>query len=101
MHHVSDGYNFISAHADAQGKIVTRVLLNKNTYTDSLQQSPYFAGIICASMVWVAYGWVTRLVHRACIWQLNNSLALTAVCRDSITRLHTFIVCIDDGPLRI
>ncbi|KAF6750426.1 hypothetical protein DFP72DRAFT_911142 [Ephemerocybe angulata] len=44
--------------------IVTRVLLNKNTYTDSVSQTPYFAGIITASLIWVVYAWVTRLLHR-------------------------------------
>ncbi|KAH9932845.1 palmitoyltransferase AKR1 [Amylocystis lapponica] len=44
--------------------IVTRVLLDKTNYTDSVTQSPYFAGIITASMVWVAYGWISRLVHQ-------------------------------------
>ncbi|KAF6750423.1 ankyrin repeat-containing domain protein [Ephemerocybe angulata] len=45
--------------------IVTRVLLNKNTYTDSVSQTPYFAGIITASLIWVVYSWVTRLLHQA------------------------------------
>ncbi|KII90100.1 hypothetical protein PLICRDRAFT_579390 [Plicaturopsis crispa FD-325 SS-3] len=44
--------------------IVTRVLLDKATYTDSVNQSPYFAGIILGSMVWVAYCWATRLVNQ-------------------------------------
>ncbi|KAJ6626002.1 hypothetical protein B0H10DRAFT_569190 [Mycena sp. CBHHK59/15] len=44
--------------------IVTRVLLNKSSYTDSVNQTPYFAGIICGSMVWVLYCWFTRLVHQ-------------------------------------
>ncbi|CAL1698532.1 unnamed protein product [Somion occarium] len=44
--------------------IVTRVLLDKANYTDSVTQSPYFAGIIAASMVWVGYAWVSRLVHQ-------------------------------------
>ncbi|KAJ8474337.1 hypothetical protein ONZ45_g15983 [Pleurotus djamor] len=44
--------------------IVTRVLLNKNTYTDSVQQTPYFAGIIAGSIIWVAYCWISRLVHQ-------------------------------------
>ncbi|KAF4568281.1 palmitoyltransferase akr1 [Pleurotus pulmonarius] len=44
--------------------IVTRVLLNKNTYTDSVQQTPYFAGIIAGSMIWVLYCWVTRLLNQ-------------------------------------
>ncbi|KAF8900466.1 ankyrin repeat-containing domain protein [Gymnopilus junonius] len=42
--------------------IVTRVLLNKNTYTDSVSQTPYFAGIITGSLIWVIYCWVTRLL---------------------------------------
>jgi palmitoyltransferase ZDHHC13/17 len=45
-------------------QVVTRVLLNKSTYTDSVNQSPYFAGIIFGSMVWVIFCWATRLVHR-------------------------------------
>ncbi|KAJ7161092.1 hypothetical protein C8R46DRAFT_904856 [Mycena filopes] len=45
--------------------IVTRVLLNKSSYTDSVNQTPYFAGIISGSIVWVVYCWATRLIHRA------------------------------------
>ena len=45
-------------------QIVTRGLLDKSNYTDSVTASPYFAGIISASMVWVGYAWVTRLLHR-------------------------------------
>ncbi|KAF9555669.1 zf-DHHC-domain-containing protein [Agrocybe pediades] len=45
--------------------IVTRVLLNKSTYTDSVNQTPYFAGIICGSILWVVFCWVTRLVQDA------------------------------------
>ncbi|KAF9049653.1 zf-DHHC-domain-containing protein [Hymenopellis radicata] len=44
--------------------IVTRVLLNNSTYTESVQQTPYFAGIIFASIVWVLYCWFTRLVQQ-------------------------------------
>ncbi|KAF9529899.1 DHHC palmitoyltransferase-domain-containing protein [Crepidotus variabilis] len=43
--------------------IVTRVLLNKATYTDSVNQTPYFAGIICGSMIWVLFCWISRLVQ--------------------------------------
>ncbi|KAF8438462.1 DHHC palmitoyltransferase-domain-containing protein [Boletus edulis BED1] len=46
----------------AMHHIVTRVLLNKDSYTGTVNQSPYFAGVIAGSMLWVAYGWVTRLV---------------------------------------
>src|SRR5258707_5281082 len=46
-------------------QIVTRVLLNRPTYTDSVTASPYFSGIIFGSMVWVAFGWVSRLLQRA------------------------------------
>ncbi|KAI9507933.1 palmitoyltransferase AKR1 [Russula earlei] len=45
--------------------IVTRVLLNRPTYTESVTASPYFAGIIFGSMVWVAFAWVTRLFQQA------------------------------------
>ena len=62
MHHVSSiPYGSISVHLQ-YNKIVTRVLLNKDSYTGTVNQSPYFAGIIAASMLWVGYGWVTRLV---------------------------------------
>ncbi|TFK18935.1 zf-DHHC-domain-containing protein [Coprinopsis marcescibilis] len=44
--------------------IVTRVLLNRATYTDAVTQSPYFAGIITASIIWVVYAWVTRLLQQ-------------------------------------
>ncbi|OBZ74694.1 Palmitoyltransferase AKR1 [Grifola frondosa] len=44
--------------------IVTRVLLDRASYTDTVTQSPYFAGIIAGSMVWVAYAWATRLVRQ-------------------------------------
>ncbi|KZT21327.1 hypothetical protein NEOLEDRAFT_1073718 [Neolentinus lepideus HHB14362 ss-1] len=44
--------------------IVTRVLLNNSSYTDNVAQSPYFAGIITGSMLWVGYCWITRLVHQ-------------------------------------
>ncbi|TCD60700.1 palmitoyltransferase akr1 [Steccherinum ochraceum] len=49
----------------AMHHIVTRVLLDKSNYTDSVTQSPYFAGIIAASMVWVLYAWITRLTRQA------------------------------------
>lgn len=45
-------------------QIVTRVLLNKPTYTESVTTSPYFSGIIFGSMVWVAFAWVSRLLQR-------------------------------------
>ncbi|KAF8265390.1 DHHC palmitoyltransferase-domain-containing protein [Lactarius quietus] len=44
--------------------IVTHVLLNKPTYTESVTASPYFSGIIFGSMVWVAFAWVTRLLQQ-------------------------------------
>ncbi|KAI0274137.1 hypothetical protein BGY98DRAFT_995682 [Russula aff. rugulosa BPL654] len=40
--------------------IVTRVLLNRPTYTESVTASPYFSGIIFGSMVWVGFAWATR-----------------------------------------
>ena len=64
MHHVpsSTSYGLISVHLQ-YNKIVTCVLLNKDSYTGTANQSPYFAGVIAASMLWVGYGWVTRLVR--------------------------------------
>ena len=38
--------------------------MNKATYTDSVNQTPYFAGIISGSMLWVVFCWLTRLVQR-------------------------------------
>ncbi|KAI3614840.1 palmitoyltransferase akr1 [Moniliophthora roreri] len=43
--------------------IVTRVLLNSSTYTESVNQTPYFAGIIFSSVVWVLFCWFTRLLQ--------------------------------------
>ncbi|OJA20991.1 hypothetical protein AZE42_09129, partial [Rhizopogon vesiculosus] len=48
----------------AMHHIVTRVLLNKNTYVGTVNQSPYFSGIIAGSMLWVGYCWITRLVQQ-------------------------------------
>ncbi|THG97426.1 hypothetical protein EW026_g4572 [Hermanssonia centrifuga] len=48
----------------AMHHIVTRILLDKSNYTDSVTQSPYFAGIIFASMVWVGYAWGSRLLRQ-------------------------------------
>ena len=67
MHHVSTNHFFLlrsDSEAFAIPQIVTRVFLDKSNYTDSVTQSPYFAGIIAASMVWVLYAWITRLTHR-------------------------------------
>ncbi|KAG6890142.1 hypothetical protein C0995_011435 [Termitomyces sp. Mi166 len=44
--------------------IVTRVLLNNSTYTESVNTTPYFAGIIFGSMIWVLFCWFTRLVRQ-------------------------------------
>ena len=43
-------------------QIVTRVLLNDVNYTEGVQNTPYFSGIILASLVWVFYAWITRLL---------------------------------------
>ncbi|KAG8879379.1 palmitoyltransferase akr1, partial [Tulasnella sp. 331] len=42
--------------------ITTRVLLNHKNYTENVTASPYFAGIIAASIFWVAEAWLTRLL---------------------------------------
>ena len=59
-----------------RGQIVTRVLLDKSNYTDSVASSPYFAGIITASMIWVTYTWLRRLLPCKCP-HLTLCLALT------------------------
>jgi palmitoyltransferase len=64
MHHVSCYSLKFSISLLIPLQIVTRVLLNKNTYTDSVNSTPYFSGIITASLVWVVYAWVTRLLRR-------------------------------------
>jgi palmitoyltransferase len=38
--------------------------LNKATYTDSVNQTPYFSGIISGSLLWVVFCWITRLLPR-------------------------------------
>ncbi|CAE6460940.1 unnamed protein product [Rhizoctonia solani] len=43
--------------------IISRVLLNHQSYSEPLTGSPYFAGIILGSLVWVTWGWATILVH--------------------------------------
>lgn len=43
--------------------IVTRVLLNHNSYTDTVTHSPYFSGIIFGSMIWIGWAWSTQVVH--------------------------------------
>ncbi|KAG8709674.1 palmitoyltransferase akr1 [Ceratobasidium sp. 394] len=42
--------------------IISRVLLNHKSYSEPLTASPYFAGIILGSLIWVTWGWVTILV---------------------------------------
>ncbi|KAF8647576.1 hypothetical protein AX16_006615 [Volvariella volvacea WC 439] len=44
--------------------IVTRVLLNSSTYSESVNQTPYFAGIITGSVIWVVFCWFSRLVQQ-------------------------------------
>jgi palmitoyltransferase ZDHHC13/17 len=67
MHHVC---RFLVWHILQPGlcafksQIVTRVLLNRASYTDAVVQSPYYAGIIFASLIWAAYCWATRLIQR-------------------------------------
>ena len=74
MHHVrvfkvaSSLLSFINC-----SQIVTRVLLNKPSYTDNVNQTPYFAGIIFGSIIWVVFCWVTRLINR----EHNSSFVCT------------------------
>lgn len=72
--------------------IVTRVLLNNNTYTDSVQQTPYFAGIIFGSMVWVLFSWFTRLVQRMRLVRFVQPKLMFSR-RNAIPRFCTFDFC--------
>lgn len=68
---------------------MTRVLLGKSTYADSasVQQTPYFAGIICASMIWVGYTWLTRLVGTR---ESTIDLRRTEFLADVVNLAHAF-----------
>ncbi|KAF9516731.1 hypothetical protein BS47DRAFT_627934 [Hydnum rufescens UP504] len=46
----------------AMHHVVTRVILNAETYTDSVAKSPYFASIITGSVFWVGEVWLVRLI---------------------------------------
>jgi hypothetical protein len=66
MHHVglqTQGSKIVLMWTLSQ--IVNRVLLNHTSYAENATSSPYFAGIILASMFWVASCWMTKLVHSA------------------------------------
>ncbi|KAI0758863.1 ankyrin repeat-containing domain protein [Fomes fomentarius] len=67
--------------------IVTRVLLDKSNYTDSVTQSPYFSGIITGSMVWVTYAWLSRLINQTESHPfINLTLAITIGLRTRFSR---------------
>lgn len=71
-------------------QIVTRVLLDKSNYTDSVTQSPYFAGIITGSMIWVTYAWVSRLMNRELLvlpGRICNRVDVTTIAE---TQSHPF-----------
>ncbi|KAG6826435.1 hypothetical protein H0H92_015809 [Tricholoma furcatifolium] len=59
--------------------IVTRVLLNNSTYTENVNSTPYFAGIILGSIIWVVYCWFTRLVQQATSHAFTHLLFLLTV----------------------
>ncbi|KZV90969.1 hypothetical protein EXIGLDRAFT_107061 [Exidia glandulosa HHB12029] len=62
--------------------IVTRVLLNHHSYTDTVTHSPYFSGIIFGSMIWIGWAWSTQLVHNYAgyaLWHLAFAICY-ALC---------------------
>ena len=65
------------------------MLLDKSNYTDSVTQSPYFAGIITASMIWVTYAWATRLMNRTsgCIHLSEGDLTVGSQKRSRMRSL--------------
>ena len=74
MHHVYHFLRFVCLDINITFQIVTRVLLNKSTTTESVTMSPYFSGIIFASMVWVAFAWVSKLMQRGFPLSLDRSV---------------------------
>ncbi|KAH7107873.1 ankyrin [Auriculariales sp. MPI-PUGE-AT-0066] len=71
--------------------IVTRVLLNHNSYTDSVTHSPYFSGIIFGSMVWITWAWTMELLQVAegyRLWHLAFGICL-ALCAYNFFRATT------------
>src|SRR5258707_1058110 len=89
MHHVRLYLSFgLVSLTNNPDQIVTRVLLNAHSYTDSVTQSPYFCGIIFASFVWVGYCWATRLLHRMCLgWDSKHHASDRIQFRIRITPL--------------
>ena len=55
----------------------------------AVNQSPYFAGIIAGSMLWVAYGWVTRLVKGNSRCHLSHDLHLPHRLWQRCQSIHT------------
>ncbi|KAI0252315.1 ankyrin repeat-containing domain protein [Lactifluus subvellereus] len=45
--------------------VVLRELLQRNSVSDRLNVSPYFAGVVFGSALWMAYIWVSRLRYDA------------------------------------
>ena len=108
MHHVSmlDLYGRDVANEDIANceQIVTRVLLDKSNYTDSVTQSPYFAGIITSSMVWVTYAWLRRLLPRTSFPVSSHAMFKHIVLhshRNAGPRVHAPHPCDHDRPLRL
>jgi len=52
--------------------VVSRVLLDPESSSGNVTHSPYFAGIITGSMIWVAWAWFTSLVHNTPGYALTN-----------------------------
>ncbi|CAE6358746.1 unnamed protein product, partial [Rhizoctonia solani] len=71
--------------------IISRVLLNHQSYSEPLTGSPYFAGIILGSLVWVTWGWATILVHEKLAGEgkLNGqTFCITCMARKPLRSKH-------------
>jgi palmitoyltransferase ZDHHC13/17 len=93
MHHVGTRLLSTGRMFNPSSQIVSRVLLNRLTYTESVTASPYFSGIIFGSMVWVAFAWVTRLLQRGFPFYLSSCFSESGFYRDGVTRICSPHLC--------
>lgn len=82
-------------------QIVTRVLLNKPKYTEGLNQTPYFSGIIAGSIVWVLYSWITRLIPSKYLALSLLQRSLTMRSRYPRSPIHSLLICYHRWPVRL
>ena len=72
----------------AMHHICTRVLLNHKSYTEGVTSSPYFAGIISASVFWVGEEWLVTLLPGDESVQHDRNTVLTVWFDSKATQGH-------------